>query len=126
MKRTVIGIACGLVLMNTLGCVIAVGDKEIEAAHRGSSASWEVAQTENRQKISNLVLSQSYNQLLELMGTPDFSEQFVHENKHYQVLYYRTHASGSKLNKADCTPLVFQNKSLVGWGNQALESIKAN
>lgn len=126
MKRTVIGIACGLVLMNTLGCVIAVGDKDIEAAHREHSATWEVDQKENRHQISTLVLSQNYSQLLELMGTPDFSEHFVQKDQRYQVLYYRTHASHSKLNKEDCTPLVFQNKLLVGWGKQALENIKAN
>lgn len=125
MKRTVIGIACGLVLMNTLGCVIAVNDKEIETEYVGKSAPWELAQNENRKKISTLELSLGYNQLLELMGTPDFSEQFSNKEETYRVLYYRTHASRSKLNKADCTPLVFKDKKLVGWGTQALESAKA-
>lgn len=124
MKRTVIGIACGLVLVNTLGCVIAVSDKEIETDYVGKTKGWELTQQENRNKISGLELNLSYSAMQELMGTPDYSEQFHQQGANYQVLYYRTHGSKKKLQKEDCTPLVFKEKMLIGWGEQALKSAK--
>lgn len=113
MKRAVIGIACGLVLVNTLGCVVAINDGDLEKIE---PAHWQHVQKENRDKIATLQLSQHYKDLLEKLGTPDFSEQ----HGDYQILYYRTHGDRGRMKKSDCTPLIFQHGKLIGWGEQAL------
>ena len=124
MKRTVIGMACGLVLLNTVGCVIAVDRNGVDTDYVGKTAPWEIQQKENRSKISTLELQLTYGDALALMGTPDFSEHFHQQGAQYQVLYYRTHATHKKIAQADCTPLIFKDKKLVGWGNSVLSALK--
>lgn len=124
MKRTVIGIACGLVLLNTVGCVIAVDRDVVDADSIHRNTIWETQQEENRNKISALELQLTYTKALALMGTPDFSDQFEQQNANYQVLYYRTHATQKRAKQEDCTPLLFKNKQLVGWGKGALAQLE--
>ena len=126
MKRTVIAIAVGLIATSTLaGCVVAVGD-DIRDSNR-SPSSWEVRQEGNRDSIARLNVGASYNQVLDTMGTPDFTEHFKAGDNDYQVLYYQTnrkHKDG-KITKDECTPLLFLSHKLQGWGQSALAPARA-
>jgi hypothetical protein len=52
------------------------------------------------------------------MGIADFNEFYIKGEDTYQVLYYRTqHIDGDGVTtKDECTPLVFKNSALLGWG----------
>ena len=108
------------------GCVVAVSDGEVDSQWATSSASsWQKEHKQNRNKIANLQLSQSYQAVLNTMGTPNFSEFVTKDNTHYQVLFYATHSihSDGKMTKDECTPLVFKDGELVGWGEAAYNPI---
>jgi len=51
----------------------------------------------------------------------DFNELFEKQDGTYRVLYYRTQKTmGDGITtKDECTPLVFRNGELVGWGDSA-------
>lgn len=108
------------------GCVVAVSDGEVDSQWATSStSSWQKSHKQNRDKIANLQLSQSYQVVLNTMGTPNFSEFVTKDNINYQVLFYATHSihSDGKMTKDECTPLVFKNGELVGWGEAAYTPI---
>lgn len=103
------------------GCVISVdGD-----GWDGHSVDWEDREYKNRKVISDLELTVATDVVEARMGVPDFNETFMGGDDKYTVLYYRTqrmHGDG-KTTKDECTPLVFKNGQLVGWGESALERI---
>ncbi|MBD1388045.1 DUF3192 domain-containing protein [Neiella sp. HB171785] len=124
MKRTVVAIAAGLIAINTLaGCVVAVGNDDWD-----SNSSWRSHQEENRRDIAKLELGKSYDQVISDMGTPDFTERLTIDDKDFQILYYQTNSkhSDGKITKSECTPLLFENKQLTGWGETALTHLKAS
>ncbi|GAA5218177.1 DUF3192 domain-containing protein [Corallincola platygyrae] len=104
------------------GCVIAVGgDGDSVRMH----SDWEDREHENRKKLEKLDLGMALTDVRGIMGTADFDEKLAKEEKSFRILYYRTqrqHKDGIT-SKSECTPLVFENGSLVGWGNTALERI---
>ncbi|MBW8189908.1 DUF3192 domain-containing protein [Neiella marina] len=121
MKRTVIAIAAGLIAINTLaGCVVAVGNDDWD-----HSSDWQDKQQHNRGEIANLDLGINYDQVLTIMGTPDFTERLTVADKDYQILYYQTNSkkSDGKVTKSECTPLLFTDKKLTGWGDTALQQL---
>lgn len=106
------------VLTATLsGCVVAIGDK----SERQSDSSWKKTQAYNVQQINQLQLGAQAEDVRALLGVPDFSELFQKDGEQVQVLFYRTHhvSSDSKTTKDECTPLVFKNNQLTGWGEKA-------
>lgn len=122
MKRTVIAIAAGLIAINTLaGCVVAVGNDDWDH----SNSDWKVEQEKNRSDIANMDLGDSYEQVLATLGTPDFTERLTVGENDYQILYYQTNSkkSDGKISKNECTPLLFTNKKLTGWGETALTQL---
>lgn len=105
------------------GCVVAVGGDG--DSHDGNTH-WKARHAENRTTIANLESGATYQTILTRMGTPDFSESLSVADKEYQILFYATQSlhSDSKTTKDECTPLVFEQKQLIGWGEAAYSKLK--
>ena len=108
------------------GCVISVGDHESSK----SGDYWQEQQDKNRDLLSKLSLGMSSNQVTTLMGTADFSEAYTKPTQNnteqsIKVLFYRTQwAKGDgKTTKDECTPIVFKDDVLVGWGDTVYQQI---
>ena len=115
-----------LITVGLSGCVISVGDHESAK----SADYWQVQQDKNRELLSKLSMGMTSDQVITLMGTADFSEAYIKptENQGEQsikVMFYRTQwAQGDgKTTKDECTPIVFRDDVLVGWGNTAYKQI---
>ena len=103
------------------GCVISVGG-EGEYSYQSD---WQDKEQKNRKYISRLQQDASYDAILNRMGIADFNEFHAQGDDTYQVLYYRTQRidSDGVTTKDECTPLVFKNSALVGWGENAYNAI---
>lgn len=105
------------------GCMVVVdGDKE----SRHNQSEWESREADNRDAIAQLDLGMSSERVLNKMGTPDFDEQLILNDKRYRVLYYRTQrvTGDGKTTRDECTPLVFADGNLQGWGESQLRVIE--
>ena len=103
------------------GCVISVdGDGKY-----GRHSDWQDKEQENRKHISLLQQDTSYEEILNNMGIADYNEFYAKGDDTYQVLYYRTQRidGDGATTKDECTPLVFKNSVLVGWGESAYNVI---
>lgn len=113
-----VGLSLGL-----SGCVISVGgDGDDEYSYQSD---WQDKEKKNRKHISRLQQDTSYDAILNRMGIADFNEFYTKDEDTYQVLYYRTQRidSDGVTTKDECTPLVFKNSALVGWGEHAYNMI---
>ncbi|MFC3033444.1 DUF3192 domain-containing protein [Pseudoalteromonas fenneropenaei] len=109
------------------GCVVAVSDGEVDHgwASDYNNNDWRHTQKMNRDKIAKLVLGTDYSSVVNTFSTPDFSESLEKEGAVYQVLYFATHSkhSDGKTTKDECTPLLFKDGKLVGFGETALKAL---
>jgi len=120
MKKLAVAALFGLSL-GLSGCVISVdGDGEYDYR-----SDWQDKEQKNRKHISRLQQDTSYDEILNRMGIADFNEFYTKGNDTYQVLYYRTQRidGDGVTTKDECTPLVFKNTALVGWGETAYNMI---
>ena len=103
------------------GCVISV-DADCEYGHHSD---WQDKEQKNRKYISRLQQNTGYEEILNRMGIADFNELHSKGDDTYQVLYYRTQRidGDGVTTKNECTPLVFKNSVLVGWGESAYDAI---
>ncbi|ALU44552.1 DUF3192 domain-containing protein [Pseudoalteromonas rubra] len=103
------------------GCVVAVTDGEINGSHYG----WKKEQKQNREKISQLKMGTEYQSVLNKLGTPDFTDMLSKGDTVYQVLYFATNSKHSDgvVTKDECTPLLFKDSKLVGFGDTALAQL---
>ena len=103
------------------GCVIAVGDNH----DSDEDAGWKKAQQYNRDQVNKLALDMSADDVRTLLGTPDFTESYTKDGAVVQVLFYRTHhvKSDGVTTKEECTPLVFKQNKLSGWGEKAYQNL---
>ncbi len=101
------------------GCVIVAGDRDWD------NDNWHKKQQLNREQISLLSLSMERQEVLEKMGTPNFTDAILKNGQEYRVLYYRTQRTKSDgiTSKDETTPLVFKNDKLIGWGSEALKNL---
>ncbi|NVJ59196.1 MAG: DUF3192 domain-containing protein [Gammaproteobacteria bacterium] len=106
-----------LVTTSLSGCVIAIHDGE-----EGHRSSWEVRQQDNRAMISQLMIGENIEKVVDRLGPADDTEGFEIAEKSYVVLFYRTrHKHEDGLTTRDeTTPLIFQNGKLLGWGDTVL------
>ena len=120
MNKLIVATICGLSL-GLSGCVISVGGD----GEYGHQSDWHNKEQKNRKHISRLQQDVSYDGILQRMGIADFNEFYAKGEDTYQVLYYRTQRvdSDGLTTKDECTPLVFKNSELVGWGKDALSVI---
>jgi hypothetical protein len=111
-----LGVSLGL-----SGCVISVDG---EGEH-GYHSDWQDKEQKNRKHLARLQQGTSYKSILTNMGIADFNELYTKNNDTYQVLYYRTQRMDDDgvTTKDECTPLVFKNDALVGWGESAYSMI---
>jgi hypothetical protein len=106
------------------GCIVAVSDGEAEygwnSKHNGTN--WQKQQKSNREKIANLVSGTDYKTVIKQFDTPDFSELVSKGDNVFQILYFSTNSkhSDGKVTKDECTPLVFKDGKLVGFGQSAI------
>ncbi|WP_018690849.1 DUF3192 domain-containing protein [Algicola sagamiensis] len=114
-KMVILSLACSSLLT---GCISYKGGDCDGYTSTTSSAQEE----KNRQIISGLKLGHDYQNIMMLMGTPDFTDMYVKNQKQYKVLMYRTQRTKSDghTSKDECTPLVFEEGKLIGWGASAL------
>lgn len=103
------------------GCVIVDGEFE----HFSSDRDWQHSEYKNRKHIARLQPEMTTESVKQKMGTPDFNELYDKGGKKIQVLFYRTHRKEGDgvTTKDECTPLVFENGVLVGWGDTAYSHI---
>lgn len=104
------------------GCVIAIGDDDHD---RWGNSNWQKRQHDNREHIDDLNVGMMYAEVRHGMGNPDFKEMFDNNGDKVVVLFYRTDSvkSDGVTSKDECTPLIFTNDVLSGWGQKAYERI---
>ena len=101
------------------GCVISVGDGD-SGSYYGSD--WQKREQNNRKHIAKLETGMRYQDVTRKMGVADFNEMVQNDGTQRRILYYRTQRSADDgvTTKDECTPLVFEDGVLVGWGESAL------
>ncbi len=118
LKKSFIACAiCAPLLLS--GCVVSVGG---DGDGYSYSSDWEKRETNNRRHISKLDVDMTLESVSSRMGMADFDEFYQRDGSDYRVLYYRTQRSSGDgvTTKDECTPLVFKNGRLAGWGEAAL------
>jgi len=83
----------------------------------------------NRENIVTLKPGMTVDQVVEIMGPPDFKDIFTVAGMERTVLYYFTNEQGNKgftasvtratVTREDCTPLIFKNNKLFVSGDYA-------
>ncbi|MFC4700039.1 DUF3192 domain-containing protein [Glaciecola siphonariae] len=106
------------------GCVISIDDGDYDGEY-SSHSSWKKEQASNKRDINELSLGQTKDSVVSKMGAPAFNEALQKEGHAYQLLWYRTHhrESDGITSKDECTPLIFKNAELIGWGETALQKL---
>lgn len=107
------------------GCVIAVDGDDFREGAREYSDAWEDRELNNRKHLQMLKLDDTLQTVSEKMGSADFNEVIKVGEKSYQVLYYRTQRveKDGITTKDECTPIIFLNQQVVGWGNSYLGAL---
>mmetsp|Transcript_56059 Transcript_56059/g.177641 ORF Transcript_56059/g.177641 Transcript_56059/m.177641 type:complete len:126 (+) Transcript_56059:142-519(+) len=104
------------------GCVISIDEDSDDGYRVSSGASWEKSEKRNRQYIATASTGVSKTSVVDKLGAADFNEMVSNDGDLVQVLYYRTQRVDDDgiTTKNECTPLVFVNDKLVGWGELSL------
>lgn len=123
MKKGILVVGLSSVLFLS-GCVIAIDD-DYDYDNDHNNASWAELEEDNREKISSLGVGASINSVRRTMGTPDFDELLVKNDQEHRILFYRTQRikGDGATTKDECTPIIFLNGELVGFGQTALDAI---
>lgn len=77
----------------------------------------------NNSNIVNLKVSMTQDEVVTIMGTPTASESYeAVGGERVGILYYRTEEKTTTVISAkdECTPVVFVNGKLIGWGDRLL------
>lgn len=109
--------------LSLTGCII-VGSDDGHGPNWVSSHSdseWKEEQRINNEKIAGLKIGDSFESVRAAMGTPRFNEAFEDKGQAVQVIFYRTKHkhSDNETTKDECTPLIFKDNKLVGFGQKA-------
>lgn len=104
------------------GCVISVGDGGDNGSYQSD---WQQREFNNRKHISKLEVDSQYEDIVRKMGVADFNEMKKEGDDTIRILFYRTQRSAEDgiTTKDECTPLVFKNNRLVGWGDSAYSAL---
>ena len=112
-KQTQIKIICAGMLSFTIlflgGCALM---KDIRASH-------------NRERLTELKIGMTREEVLEHKGKPWKTEAFVKDGDTYTVLYYVTQRipDGATTDE-EMTPVVFRGQSLIGWGRHFFSDLR--
>ncbi|MFD2176881.1 DUF3192 domain-containing protein [Veronia pacifica] len=114
----------GLLSLTLQGCVVNLGNDE-HGPGWSSSSSHEAQWQETRNKIADLNVGSSYSDVKNKLGDSSFSEAFTLNNMQYKVLFYRTHfvKGDGHDTKDECTPVIFADGKLLGWGDEILSQV---
>lgn len=120
MKKTILALGLSAALLS--GCVISV-DGDHDGYDNGST--WSEREEDNREQIGRLNIGASINSVRNKMGVPDFDELLLKNEKEHRVLFYRTQRNKGDgvTTKDECTPIVFVNGALIGFGETALNAL---
>ncbi len=113
--------SAALIVTSLSGCVIVNGEPGWI-----SNEDWQDEQRDNREAIANLDIGMQRSEVVERLGTPNYSEAFTRDGVEYRVLRFRTqhrHSDGDT-TRDETTPLVFKDDVLIGWGDEVLASIR--
>lgn len=84
-------------------------------------ATWKMKMEKNNENLMMLEMDMPKQEVIGIMGKPSFNEAYKSLNgKSVIILFYYTQrkwADGSE-TKDECTPVVFENGQLVGWGDE--------
>lgn len=75
----------------------------------------------NNENLLKLEMGMSKEQVLQVMGKPDLNEAYQSlYGKSVTIFFYYTQRKWSDGNttKDECTPVVFEDGKLVGWGDE--------
>jgi len=81
----------------------------------------------NNENLLKLKMGMSTDEVISIMGKPDLNEAYKSLNgKPIIIFFYYTQrkwADGT-ITKDKCTPVVFENGKLIGWGDEFYKTIK--
>jgi len=80
---------------------------------------------QNNDNLLKLEIGMSKDQVIRIMGKPVMNESYKSLNgKAVVILFYYTQRKWQDGNytKDECTPIVFEESKLVGWGDQFYKS----
>jgi len=72
-----------------------------------------------------LDLGMTKKQVMEIMGKPDLNESYQKvDGGAIVILFYYINRkwSNGNVTKDECTPIVFENGKLIGWGDEFYQS----
>ncbi len=120
MKQLIIAAAVSATLLS--GCVISIDKNDLDEQ---MTSDWQLKHKENRHNIAHLKGNESYQDILNTLGTPAYSERLSKNDAVFQVLFYPTQSlhSDGKMSKDECTPLVFKDGMLQGWGDAIYKTL---
>ncbi|MFC4700360.1 DUF3192 domain-containing protein [Glaciecola siphonariae] len=123
-RNMVIGLVIFCVLVGAKGAQLLYSEVT-ESAAGADALDWEERELVNRQAIQSLRIGDSLLHVTDNMGTADFNEIIPTNDQPIQVVYYRTHRvdGDGVTTKDECTPLVFKDQVLMGWGSEFLASV---
>lgn len=103
------------------GCVVSVGGDN----DGRYSSDWQEREYNNRKHISHLEKDMTYEAVVRKLGVADFNELHEKNDGVYRILFYRTQRAmdDGVTTKEECTPLVFRDGVLIGWGDSAYQHI---
>ncbi|MCC5879423.1 MAG: DUF3192 domain-containing protein [Idiomarina sp.] len=109
--------------MSLTACMVVVDGNKSSSAREQRQESWQAIEERNRRNIATLSHGQSAQTVLETMGEADFDENIRINETQYRVLYYRTQRvkADGMTTKDECTPIVFRDDELYGWGENQLK-----
>jgi outer membrane protein assembly factor BamE (lipoprotein component of BamABCDE complex) len=90
-----------------------------------SCTTWEIRQSRNRDNLMRIDLGMSKDQVVLIMGKPDLNEAYqTADGGALVILFYYTNRkwADGNVTKDECTPLVFENGKLIGWGDEFYQS----
>lgn len=124
MKNALKASVLAAVVLSLSACVVVV-DGNKDGNKWRSQSDWEQLEQRNRESISELQPGQSVAAVQEQMGPADFHEMLRIGDQDFRILYYRTQRvkSDGITSKDECTPLVFRDGLLHGWGQTQLNQL---
>jgi hypothetical protein len=122
-RLSLVGLVASSLMLG--GCVIAVDGNGYKKSTSENSEKWEDREQNNRKHLQLITVNDTLQAVSEKMGSADFNEVIKINDTSYQVLYYRTQRvkKDGMTTKEECTPIIFLNQLVVGWGNTYLESL---
>ena len=127
MSRNVVAVIVVLSVITGIKGAEWLYDETVGSTILIDSQDWEDREVLNRKAIQKLEIGATLASVTDLMGTADFNEIVLKEDEKYQILYYRTQRTveDGLTTKDECTPLIFNNRELVGWGNDYVSAISS-